>query len=256
MAQNYLPDEPGRILASEKVLDRIEAASRRHFRDENDKDECFLFIIDGLTQDNYRRLTSFKGKSNFHTYLYSCINSLALDFLRSKFGRKRIPKVVSRLGRWAEEVYKLVCWRRHTFDDAYDIVVIAELYQGTWAEYNSLIDPIQKAPCRQNPHFVSTTDEENRTREIPDSGLTNPMEELLQKLDSERRIKAGRIITQIVDSLSNEDRLLFSLVYGSDSSIASAARTVNMTPVKARRRLNSIRVEIKEKLLAQGVREA
>jgi len=99
--------DPATILASSDTLDKIEAVCKRHFYTENDRHECSIFVLDHLRADNFKRLRAFKGKSKFSTYLYSLVNSLAIDFRRKRYGRRRIPAAVVRLGRWAEAVYRL-----------------------------------------------------------------------------------------------------------------------------------------------------
>ena len=126
--------DPKALLTSEDVLNKVEAVCRRRFPDQNEADECYLFVIDGLKASDYKGLRAYKGQSSLNTYLYTLINSLASDFKRQKYGRKRIPKRVSRLGEWAETVYRLVCWQRYSYKEAYDIAIIERKHTDETAE--------------------------------------------------------------------------------------------------------------------------
>jgi DNA-directed RNA polymerase specialized sigma subunit len=88
----------------------------------------------------------------------------------------------------------------------------------------------------------------------PESGA-NPLEILIEKLDRERRINALKIIRQTTETLSEEDRLLVRMVYGADQPVSVAARVMNVSASAARRRLKHILIKIREKLLAEGIRE-
>ena len=83
--------DPEKILSSGDLLVKIETVCKRRFSAENDQNECYVYVIDSLKADNFRRLRAFKGKSSLNTYLYALINSLVIDFRRKQYGRRRIP---------------------------------------------------------------------------------------------------------------------------------------------------------------------
>ena len=114
-------------------------------------------------------------------------------------------------------------------------------------------EPVKEAPCRQNPHFVSTDNQEGWSPDPADSE-PNPLESLLFKMDREEKVRAGRIIREISATLSREDRLLLALVYGSGRSAALAGKSVGLKPGTARKRLKRLLAQLKEGLLAQGIR--
>ena len=247
--------DPQKILNSNDILERIEAVCKRHFSNENDQNESFVFIIDSLKADNFRRLRAFKGKSKLTTYLYSLINSLIIDFRRKKYGRRRIPAGVVKLGKWAEAVYRLVCWQKFTFDDAYDFLQIEGLFEGPYKQYIKDIAPIRKAPCRENPTFQSINEVGCDSLQNASSSSSNPLELLICKLDHQRRIKALKIIREATAKLSQEDQLLVRLVYGSEQPVKTAAHIMGFSLSSARRRLKRLLNQYREQLLAEGIRE-
>ena len=247
--------DPEKVLSSSDLLVKIETVCKRRFSAENDQNECYLYVIDSLKADNFKRLRAFKGNSKLNTYLYSLINSLVIDFRRKQYGRRRIPAGVAKLGKWAETVYRFVCWQKFTFDDAYDFLRIDGLYTGSYREFIKEIEPIKKAPCRENPAFQSIDEtRENALKNIDDQGA-NPLESLLQKLDRERRIKAIKVIRATTAALPEEDQLLVRLVYGSDQSVSAAAKVIGLPASTAGKRLKRLLTKYREKLLAEGIRE-
>ncbi len=247
--------DPATILASDDLLAKLEAVCRRRFSAENDQNECYVFVIDNLKADNFKRLRAFKGKSKLNTYLYSLINSLVIDFRRKKFGRRRIPSGVVKLGKWAEAVYRFVCWQKFSFDDAYDFLRVEGLFAGSYIEFIKKTEPIRKAPCRENPAFQSIDGtRESSLKNTAVEGF-NPLEFLIQKLDRERRIDALKVIREATAELSEIDQLLVRLVYGSDLSVSAAAKVIGLPASTAGKRLKSLMTKFQEKLLAAGIRE-
>ncbi|CAB1057484.1 hypothetical protein D1BOALGB6SA_2237 [Olavius sp. associated proteobacterium Delta 1] len=247
--------KPEQILASSDILDKIESVCRRHFYAENDRNECYIFVLDSLKADNYKRLRAFKGQSKLTTYLYSLVNSLAIDFRRKRYGRRRIPTAVVTLGKWAEAVYRLVCWQNFSVDDAYDFLQVDGLFSGSYEQFQQAIVPIQKAPCRQNPSFMTMDDcGGGASQKMKDSG-SNPLETLIKKLNRQRRIEAVKVIRETTDSLPENDQLLVRLVYGSDHPVRVAAKVIDLSASAARRRLKGLLIKYRENLLAAGIRE-
>jgi RNA polymerase sigma factor (sigma-70 family) len=247
--------DPAAIVASRDILEKIEAVCRRHFSTENDRNECYIFVLDSLKADDFKRMRAFKGKSKLSTYLYSLINSLVIDFRRKRYGRRRIPAAVLKLGKWAEAVYRLVCWQKFSFDDAYDFLQVDGLYEGTYDQFMQEIEEIRGAPCRENPTFRSIDEAGRNSLQNVDASGANPLEALVQKLDRERRITALRIIRATTDELAEADQILVRLVFGSGQSLSAAAKIIDLSASAARKRLRALLVKYRESLLAVGIRE-
>jgi RNA polymerase sigma factor (sigma-70 family) len=247
--------DPEEILAASDILEKIEAVCKRHFYTENDRHECYIFVLDSLRAENFKRLRAFKGKSKLTTYLYSLVNSLAIDFKRKRYGRRRIPSAVVKLGKWAEAVYRLVCWQKFSIDDAYDFLKIDELFTGSYEQFQQAVEPIQKAPCRENPSFMSTDDYGgDPLRKISDAD-SNPLENMIQKLDRQRRLKAVKVIRATTGALPENDQLLVRLIFGSGHPVRVAAKTIGLSASATRRQLKRLLIKYRENLLAAGIRE-
>ena len=247
--------DPAEILATPDILQKIESVCKRHFSAENERNEAYVFVLDSLKDNNFKRLRAYQRKSKFTTYLHTLINSLVIDYRRKRYGRRRIPATVAKLGRWAEAVYRLVCWQKFSFDDAYDFLQIDGRYEGSYDQFMQAIEPIRNAPCRENPSFKSIDDQIKEPKpDIQDSG-SNPLELLVQKLDRERRVKALKVIRETTRQLPEKDQLLVRLVFGSEHSLQAAAKVIQVSTSAARRRMKGLLLDYKEKLLAAGIRE-
>ena len=247
--------DPEKILSSSDLLVKIETICKRRFSIENDQNECYVYVIDNLKADNFKRLRAFRGKSKLNTYLYSLINALVIDFWRKQHGRRRIPTGVAKLGKWAETVYRYVCWQKFTFDDAYDLLRIDGLYTGSYTQFIKEIEPIKRAPCRENPSFQSLDQTRKSAFKNINDISANPLEFLIHKLDRERRIKAIGVVREATAEMPEDDQLLVRLVYGSDLSVTTAAKVIGLPASTARKRLKRLLAKYREKLLAEGIRE-
>ena len=247
--------DPEAIVSSPRTLTSIDAACRRVFRSEIEAEGCGTCVLDGLRSDGFRRLRAFEGRSRVGTFVYALINRLAVDCFRRVHGRPRPPRAVSRLGPVAEAIYRLVCLKGFSFAEAYEVLSCRGEWSGSFEEYADRFDPVRAHPCPERARLVSGEGAgDDRVAEHPDGG-PNPLEALLVKLDRDRRIRAGRVIRAVSEELGDEDRLLVRLVYGSDHSVASAARVLGVSPTAAGKRLRRVLTTFRERLLAAGVRE-
>jgi DNA-directed RNA polymerase specialized sigma24 family protein len=163
---------------------------------------------------------------------------------------------VLKLGKWAEAVYRLICWQKFSMDDAYDFLQIDGLYDSSYEQFRQDIVPIQNAPCREDPRFKSLDEPHGNPLQKFGDADSNPLETLLNKLDRKRRIEAVKIIRATTKKLPQKDQLLVRLVFGSDHPMRVAANIIDLSTAAARRRLNGLLIQYREILLAAGIRES
>lgn len=246
--------DPEDLFSSTDFLNTLDQTCRRRFSDPNLADECYLFVLDKLKQDDGRRIKAFQGRSSLKTYLFTVINAQITEFVRHRFGRRRIPQLIVKLGELAEAVYQLVCWKRHSYQEAYELVSFRGLFSGSFQDFLQKTDPVREAPCRENPRFAEPIDQDHDPVEQIPSDNPGPLEALLERLDMENKRRAARAIQEVSASLKDEDQLLVRLVYASEQKVAQAARVVGLNPPAARKRLKGILGKYKARLLAEGIR--
>ena len=92
--------------------------------DDDDAGEAFLFIVEALSRPDETKPGG--GFSRFQSYLKAlpehpgstfkswlaqvCVN-LCVDWKRTRYGRRTIPKAITKLGQASEELYKLLYWQ-------------------------------------------------------------------------------------------------------------------------------------------------
>lgn len=245
------------MIYSEKSKAIIDKKCALKFTDENDRDQCRNFVFEAMEADNYKRFSTFTGKTErqFYNWFYAIAGNLIIDFKRQKFGRKRFPEAVKKLGEWAKAVYAYVCWHKFSYEDAYEFLKVEQLFKGSWEAFVKKIKPVTQAPCNGNPQFESSYAESGKDMiEETQTGGANPLDLLIDKLDQENKNIALERIKVHIEQLQEKDRLLVKLVYASNHKIAAAARVIGISRQKARRRLRKIELNIKEELLTQGIR--
>lgn len=245
------------MIYSEKSKGILYKKCALKFKDENDRDQCRNFVFEAMEADNYKRFSKFKGKTEreFYNWFYAVAGNLIEDFNRSKFGRKRFPEAVQKLGKWATAVYAYVCWGKFSYEDAYEFLKVEAVFKGSWEAFVKKIKPVAEAPCNGTPQFESSYTESGKDMiEETEPGDDNPLDLLIDKLDQEDKQTALARIKAHIEQLQEKDRLLVKLVYASNHKIAAAARVIGISRQKARRRLRKIELNIKEELLTQGIR--
>ena len=168
------------------------------------------------------------------------------------------------MGEFAEKVYRLLCWEKFSLSEAYDIFVIDDQYKETLREFMKEFEPVRNTPCpEEKPGFVAADEPTSVVVTRKPSGIItdekmprqslNPLEQLMENLDSPRRIMAGRVIREVTNTLSEAEKSLVKLVYGDDLSVSAAARIAGLDPPAARRRLKKILAGYRKALLAKGI---
>ena len=157
----------------------------------------------------------------------------------------------SRSGREARGLGRAGSPRRFSLSEAYDLL------RAAWAtgrhsrsSWPKSVDV--RGSCPGEPDLLL----ESGQRPLQNAANLNPLEALLEKLESDRRTAAIEVIRDVVAGLPESDQLLFRLVYGSDLSAAAAARSLGLEAPAARRALKGILTKCREKCLARGVRES
>lgn len=243
------------ILTTNENLKLIEEKCSKKFPNEIESDECYVWVIDNLQTDDYKRLKQFQSKNNcsIKTFLCAVVNNLIEDFRRHKYGRKRYPKLIQKFGKCAEAVYKYVCWGNYTYDEAFEFILAKKLYTGDYEDFIFEAELISTAPCNKDPQFIRPSRENDPLKNHADDQL-NPLDSLIEHIEQDCRSKAFSIIKEQIQTFTDSDKLLVRMVFGSDNSVAHAARVIGIKPAAARKQLKRILLNLKEKLLAHGIR--
>ncbi|WP_321419116.1 hypothetical protein [uncultured Desulfobacter sp.] len=244
-------------LLTKENIDKIERNCQKWFFDENEGLECFNYILDALKKDDCRRLKAFTAKSSPGAFMNAVSCNLIIDFRRKKYGRRRFPEAVSRMGQWAQAVYRYVCWRKFSYDDAFHLVKTEPdpLYTGTYDDYLNDIESLAKVKCRQHPEFEYLEDyHDQRVQDRRDDDLDS-LDQIIDRLDFEQKAKAVAVLKKTFLSLDEEERFIVDKLYYSSIKPGQVARLLGINTSRLNRRRRKILLKYKEALLEQGIRK-
>jgi RNA polymerase sigma factor (sigma-70 family) len=103
--------------------DFLRRLTEKRFPDVILADEAYTYAFEGLAQDDWRRVRAFQGKSSLRRYLGCVWCRLLEDFAIKKFGKTTPPQWIKNLGGVWEELFRLLCCRRLTTQDAVEKIL-------------------------------------------------------------------------------------------------------------------------------------
>jgi len=93
-------------------MSNAERLANKRFNNEALAGECVNYLIEKLSENEWQRCHSFKGRSKPTTFLYTLTSNLIEEFSRQKFGRPRPPTWLKNQGQLWVNIWKAVCMER------------------------------------------------------------------------------------------------------------------------------------------------
>jgi len=88
------------------IIDKISA---KRFSRAAEAEEAAAYVLEKLSENSWKRCTSYKGNAQPQTYLIRLTKNLLEDFSRKKYGRLRPPKWVQDSGKTWVELWTELC---------------------------------------------------------------------------------------------------------------------------------------------------
>ncbi len=181
--------------------------------------DCFLYVAEQLSRNQFRRLRRFKpeGRARFATWLQAVVRNLCLDWHRKEFGRHRIFQSIGRLGHLEQEVFRLSYLRGfHKEECFFELrtthpALTREQVDASLERVEEALTPRQRWLLEaRNPRVESLEADrgevhEGLERQIPDS---RPNPQGLVAMEEQQRALA-----RALGWLSRSERLLLKLRY-------------------------------------------
>lgn len=215
---------------------------RRHLSAE--QEEFTGFVRLRLIENDYAVLRKFQHRSSWRTYLAAVIERLSLDFCVERWGRWRPSAVADRLGPVAVLLERLVTRDGYTLDEALEIV---QTSQSSGLSVRELRDLWGQVPARLKTSEVG----EQAAATVPSPETSGSRVD-----DAEHRMSVERLartLQSAIAALPDQDRVLLTLRYRHDLSIAQIARTSGLSVPTLHRRLDRTIKELKRALTNSGV---
>lgn len=274
-----------RIYGVKAWIDWFEAECRRKLAD-------FITDIDDVCQEAQVKLfterlpnSSVAHRENLDGYVRTVYRSILEDLRRAHFGRPRTPSYMERQGPPISDIFALHCLEKLPV-----AVIVAETGLPDEEVEHWVAWLREKDRCTIKRRSVAFDDTVSLTRRRPDGGedddsqqdlpdASTPMTEAVEDeltsflsvlfgLDDEYRSdeemqtrmqRIGRVLSDRIDdlraelALTDEDRILFRLVFVEGLSVTKAAAELDEKTHTVRRGLHARLGEIKSVLLAYGL---
>ena len=240
-------------------------AARRFFRD-SVAEEAALYVMEQLEKDDWKKLRQFSGKSRFVTFFSSVVYRLLEDFSRKRYGRRRVPQWISRLGGIWMVLFRLLCLERFAFQDA--VAIAGDRRSGFPEEYiESAAERIlgEVIDCGSSALEVEYEEEESGSDEdtssVSDQQVKIEQRQKAQLFSSlcielfgdvdEKNDTMNMLLDHRV-KLSAEERLMLKLCHRQGFSVAEAGRMVGLNRYQAHGRMKRLYTRIKNSIRDAG----
>lgn len=221
----------------------IQQLARQYTNDHNRLNDCYLFVTEKLSANNFHRLVSYKpeGSASFRSWFNVIIANLCIDWHRQQRGRPRFFKSILNLSRFDQSVFKYRFQQRLGMDACFETLRCrfpeCDRLQlaGAVARISLSLTPAQmKSLYAQQSRTVSLDEHQDTSsaNELPNPGPC-PETTTIFGQDQER-------LQQALAMLSPHHRLLIKLRYQQDLSLKEVARLTRLgDPFRARRHIQA-----------------
>jgi RNA polymerase sigma factor (sigma-70 family) len=230
---------------------------------ENEALELCNRVLDHLAKNNYQVLRKFQHKSRLSTYLTAIIANQAVDMIRKKRGRSREKERAEKYGRLGEQIIQKIVVEGMSAHEAYKNLKAAGILEKTEPEFESIVADIRgkRIPpgdwidLSDNP-VVKPAFQNFETGEIVLTDSANNPEK--QVLGDIQRQQLEKILREILNSLSGEDKLILRMKYPFSHSqdpekIESISRLMGISQKAVYKRINRILRKCRSELKKRGI---
>jgi RNA polymerase sigma factor (sigma-70 family) len=213
-------------------------------------DDCYLFICEKLSDNNFSRLLSYlpQGPASFRSWLNVVVANLCIDWRRHKQGRMRPFKSISKLSFFDQLVFK------YRFQQSVGLQTCMASMQidfpdVTESQLASAVSRINEALSPRQHWLLSTR--KAQTISLNDLNAESAAgEPIAPGHNPEQATTLGQEqekLQQALSRLSPRQRLLIKLRYQQELSLKEVARLTRLgDPFRARRHLQAALAELAE----------
>jgi RNA polymerase sigma factor (sigma-70 family) len=201
-----------------------------------------------LVDRDYEVLRKFQHRSSLRTYLTIVIQRIYLDYRNRLWGKWRPSAEAQRLGPLAVRLETLMARDGFGFDQACEYLRTNEHVVATDSDLDAIA---ARLPIRAKRAMVGESELED---------VADPADSLDDRLlSNERHAGARRILValrRVVQTLSDQDRLILRLRFQDGIAVADIARTLHIDQKPLYRRFDGLLRQLRAALEAAGVEAA
>ncbi|GBD39583.1 hypothetical protein HRbin37_01865 [bacterium HR37] len=246
-------------LSEEDILFIQDMCRRSFSRDRELAQECFLYVLEKIKENDSRRIKAYRGESSFRTFLYSITTKLIIDFRRSVFGYRVLPKYYWDFDEINRYIFKLFFY--HNADSRWIENAIQAEYRITAEEAQRRVREVEERIIRSRIKLGSREQQAvSLGREI-DSLYTGDKESNpeVSIISAELRVKRERIVTALkeeVQKLKAEDALILQLYFEHGLTARQIASAIPGLKEKSiYKRVKRTLKELRKNLKKRGITE-
>lgn len=196
----------------------VRGICRRVFEKNTDlANDCFLYVWEKLHEDDSRRIRAFKGEASFQTFLYSVTNRLVIDFRRTQFGYKVLPKYYWGFDEINRRIFNLFFYQNVT--PAWAENSIQAEFRVSSEEAERRVDEVGKR-VRESRLQIETPEDKRHVllggdvEVLPsDDTRGNPEENIMSREMDQKRDEVLNALRYEVQKLEAEDALIIKLYF-------------------------------------------
>jgi len=224
----------------------IASICRRKGMDADATEEFSAEVKLRLIERDYAIVRAFKGRSPFPVYIAAVVRHLLMDRQNHEWGKWRPSAEAQRLGPLAVELERLVYRDGRSISDAYR-VLSAKYAEATAAE-------LERLAVRLPPRV------RRRNVDIEEATAVPAPENRLDAIGRETATRLSDVVSSFIDTLPEEDQLIFRLRFDSCMTVAQIARALKLDQALLYRRFyrhcDELRVELERAgITAEDVEE-
>jgi RNA polymerase sigma factor for flagellar operon FliA len=233
-------------LADRELIESVlGAVCRRHRLYGVDAEDFSSIARLHLIDDGHRVLRRFEGRSSLRTYLTIVITRCYQDWRNARWGKWRVSAEARRMGPLAEHLERLIVRDRLTLDEAWETLCTNGRLD---VSRRTLEEMAARFPARISRHAVSDEALLTVTAETPGADARLTREEAAREAED-----VSRWLTEAVDRLPAQDKLIVRMRFQDDFTIADIARALQIDARALYRRVSSILTRLGDDLTARGV---
>jgi RNA polymerase sigma factor for flagellar operon FliA len=198
-----------------------------------------------LVENDYEVFRRFKQRSRLRTYLTVVIQRIYLDYRNHLWGKWRPSAEAVRLGSLAIRLERLLARDGLRFDEACEALRTNE---GVMATESDLAEIAVRLPQRSRRSFVG--DDALESVAAMDGGLDDRI------LSKERQATTRRVLSALseaVQTLGDQDRLILRLKFQEGLGVADIARALHLEQKPLYRRVDALLQQLRAALEAAGI---
>ena len=245
--------------------DFINKMAKRRFWQSVVAEEAALAVMNALAKDDWAVLKKYRGEAGFDAFFRAVAAAELENFARARFGRRRPPLWVRRLGGIWEKLYAILCRERAPLHEATEFigakmehVNVAEV---EWAARELLARipdcgmVVEEVPLDDTPELAvaapASPGPESERRERDEALAT--VFQLVVGGGPEAANKSQEALRKVNINISSEERLFLKMCYQDGLAVAKAGRLLGMGRFQAAARMRRLLERLRREFERAGL---